>query len=168
MSPLSFLKNVVLAVTGDTEPHEMAAAVALGMMIALVPKGNLIAQVLILLAFLLDVNTALTGLAAIVLWAVTPLSDLVADRIGYALLVQAHGLKPLWTWLYNMPLAPWTAFNNTLVLGSFVLGLFLYIPVYFAAKRGLAWYQVHVQPHVLKWKVVQALKASGWIGGFTR
>lgn len=162
MSPLKFLRNVLLALTGQTAPTELAGAVALGMMIALIPKGNLIAQTLILLAFLLSVNTALAGASTLVFWTLTPLTDRLADPIGYALLVRAEGLKPFWTWLYNLPLLPWTAFNNTLVLGSFVLALLLYIPVYLAAKRGVAWYQATLKETVMKWKIVQLIKASSW------
>jgi uncharacterized protein (TIGR03546 family) len=168
MSPLKFLKNTLLAVTGQTAPGELAGGVALGMMIALIPKGNLLAQGLILLAFLTGVNTALAGVSAVVFLALTPLTDRIADRIGYALLVQAEGLRPFWTWLYNRPLLPWTAFNNTLVLGSFLLGLALLVPVYFAAKAGVGWYQARLNDTVMKWKVVQLIKASSffnWLYG---
>jgi uncharacterized protein (TIGR03546 family) len=168
MSPLKFLKNTLLAITGQTAPGELAGAVALGMMIALVPKGNLLAQGLILLAFLVGINTALAGVSAAVFLVATPLTDRIADRIGYALLVQAEGLRPFWAWLYNRPLLPWTAFNNTLVLGSFLLGLGLFLPVYFAAKGGIAWYQARFRDTVMKWKIVQLVKASSlynWLYG---
>lgn len=162
MSPLKFLRNVLAALTGQTDPHELAGAVALGVLIGLIPKGNLLAQGLILLAFLLGINTALAFATAAAVLLATPLTDRLADPIGYALLVQATALKPLWTALYNQPLAPWTAFNNTVVLGSFVLGLALLAPVYLLARRGIARYQAQLKDTVMKWKIVQALKGSYW------
>ena len=162
MSPLKFLRNVLEALTGATHPGELAGAAAMGMMIALIPKGNLLAQSLILITFLLNVNAAMAGVSAAVFLLITPLTDRIADPIGYALLVKAEGLRPFWTWLYNRPLLPWTAFNNTLVLGSFILGLLLFLPVYVAAKRFVVWYQAVLHQKIMKWKIVQIIKASSF------
>lgn len=162
MNPLKLVRNVLLALTGQTKPTELAGAVALGMMIAIIPKGNLIAQSLILLAFLLGINTALALAVAALFLLATPLTDRLADPIGYALLVKAEALRPAWTWLYNRPLLPWTAFNNTVVLGSTVLALLLYMPVYLAAKKLIEAYRERVVAVVSKWRVVQLVKASYW------
>lgn len=162
MSPLKFVRNLLVALTGNTKPTELAGAVALGMMIGIIPKGNLIAQLLIILAFLLGINTALAFATAAFFLLFSPLFDRLADPIGYALLVNMEGLNPFWTWLYNRPLLPWTAFNNTVVLGAFVLGLVLYLPVYFAAKRGIILYRETVMATINKWRIVQLIKASYW------
>lgn len=159
MSPIKFLRNVLVALTGQTAPSELAGAVAMGMVLALIPKANLIAQVLVLLLFLMKVNFALAAASTALLLPLTPLTDRLADRIGWALLTNG-GLQGLWTALYNKPLMPWTSFNETLVLGNLVLGLLLYVPVYLLAKRGVAWYQARLKDTVMKWKVVQAMKAS--------
>lgn len=66
--------------------------------------------------------------------------DPVFDRIGSSLL-QAVSLRPLWTSWFNMPLMPYTNFNNTIVLGSVVAWLVLAVPIYFAAKYGVARYR---------------------------
>jgi uncharacterized protein (TIGR03546 family) len=162
MSPLKFIRNVIAALTAATDPKELAGAAALGMMIAFIPKGNLLAQLLILLTFLLNVNTTMAAFSTGIFLLVTPLTDRLADPIGYLLLVRLAGLKPFWTWAYNLPLLPWTAFNNTLVLGNFLLALALFIPVFFIAKAVVIWYQTQVHERVLKWKVVQAIKASSF------
>ena len=159
MSPLKFLRNVIVALTGQTAPSELAGAVAMGMLIAFVPKANLIAQILFLLLILMKVNFALAAASTAVFLPLTPLTDRIADKIGYALLTQ-DGLQGLWTALYNQPIVPWTNFNNTLVIGNLVLGLLLYIPMYLLAKRGVAWYQATLSEKVLKWKIVKAVKAS--------
>ncbi len=66
--------------------------------------------------------------------------DPVFDRIGSSLL-QAVSLRPLWTTRFNMPLMPYTNFNNAIVLGSVVAWLVLAVPIYFAAKYGVARYR---------------------------
>ena len=61
------------------------------------------------------------------------LLDPVFHRIGASLL-QAPSLRPLWTAMYNTPLVPYTNFNNTVVLGSFVGWLVLAVPIFFGAQ----------------------------------
>lgn len=159
---MTFIRSVITALTGRAAPSQLAAAVAMGMLLALLPKGNLIAQSLIVLIFLLKVNVPLAAVSTAVFMLLTPLTDRLADPIGYGLLT-AGGLRPLWTWLYNRPALPWTAFNNTLVLGNLTLGLILYIPTYLAAKRGVAWYQARLRETIMRWKIVQVIKASAFI-----
>jgi len=160
MTPMKFVRNVLVALTGQTAPSELAGAVAMGMLIALIPKGNLLAHLLVLSLFLMRVNFALAAASTALFLLVTPLTDRLADALGYLLLVRAETLKPLWTWLYNRPLLPWTGFNNTLVLGNLVLGLALYVPLYLLVKKGIALYQARLKDTVLKWKVVQMVKTS--------
>lgn len=163
MSPLKFFRNVLTALSSRTSPSELASAAAMGMMVGLVPKGNLLGQLLFFSLFVLGVNFPLAMASAALFLLAAPWTDLLADKIGYALLVQASSLEPFWTWLYNRPFLPWTSFNNTLVLGNFFLSLALYLPVYFLAKKAVLWYQAHLKETVLKWKIVQAVKASAFI-----
>lgn len=158
---ITFIRSVIVALTGRAAPSQLATAAAMGMCLALLPKGNLVAQLLIILIFLMKVNVPLAAVSTAVFMLLTPLTDRLADPIGYALLT-ADGLRPLWTWLYNRPLLPWTAFNNTLVMGNLIVGLVLYVPTYHLAKRGVAWYQARLRQTVMKWKIVQVVKASAF------
>lgn len=110
-------------------PRQLALGFALGMLIGLVPKGNLTAAALTVVFLGTRVNLG-TGLAGAVLFSwIGMLTDPLTHRIGAALLTQAS-LEPMWAWLYQLPLAPWTALNNTVVLGSLLLGLWLFYPVF--------------------------------------
>jgi uncharacterized protein (TIGR03546 family) len=60
-----------------------------------------------------------------------------------------------------MPLVPYTRFNNTIVLGSLVIGFLLLVPNYFLGKKLLVSYRTRFRPHVQRLKVVQVFKASG-------
>lgn len=168
MSPLRFIRNVLVALSGRTSPSELAGSAAMGMLVGLVPKGNLLGQLLFFSLFILGVNFPIAMASAALFLLASPLTDILADKLGYGLLVQASFLEPFWTWLYNRPVLPWTSFNNTLVLGNFVLGLALYLPVYFLSKKGVLWYQARLRETVLKWKIVQLVKASAfvrWLNG---
>jgi uncharacterized protein (TIGR03546 family) len=77
------------------------------------------------------------------------------------LLAKIPALKPLWTSLYNMPVVPYTRFNNTIVLGSFAIGFLLLVPNYLLGKKLLVSYRTNWRPHVQRFKIVQMFKASG-------
>lgn len=170
MNPLRVLKDLVLAFHGGDDPRHWAAGFALGAALGLVPKGNLFAVAFILVFFALRLNK---GAALLSATAFTPLGWLVdgpAHGIGLALL-KADALRGLWTALYDLPVVPLTRFNNTVVLGNLVLGLVLYVPLYFAGLKFIAWYREHMAAKVEKLKLVQALKGMSlfttyreWLG----
>lgn len=157
MNPLRLLKDMAAALHGGSDPRHLAAGFALGAMLGLVPKGNLFAVIFLLLFFALRLNKGLALLAAAFFTPLGWLADAPAHKIGLALL-KAPALASLWTALYDMPIVPLTRFNNTVVLGSLVIGLVLFAPLYFFFIRFVAWYNANLAAKVEKLKVVQWLK----------
>jgi uncharacterized protein (TIGR03546 family) len=130
------LKLLVKSMRDLNSPRRIAAGVALGMMIGLVPKDNLTAVALGILLFALRVNLAAGSLSALAFLWVGLVFEPILDRIGFALLTWPV-LEPVWSSLYRQPLVPWTDLNNTLVMGGLVLGLILCYPVYHVSSRCL-------------------------------
>src|SRR5476651_1276880 len=58
------LRTVIAALLAGDSPRQLAAGFAIGMVLGLVPKGNLIALSLCVLVFSLRVNTSLALVAA--------------------------------------------------------------------------------------------------------
>lgn len=125
--------------TNDS-PRQIACGIALGVVLGLTPKGNLLAVLVATLLLALRVNPQAGMLSALLVSFVTPWCDPLADVIGQSLLASPR-LHPLWTRLYNIPLVPWSGFNNTLVLGSFTLGWLLFYPTYRASLPAVARWQ---------------------------
>ena len=133
------LRRAIHALFAHDTPHQLALGFALGMMLGLMPKGNLIALSMCVLLFSLRVNAGL-GFAAVVLfsWA-GPLVDPFADKLGLAVL-SADSLQGSYAAVFQLPLGPWLGFQNTVVTGSLLVGLYLAYPVYwtmFVACRSL-------------------------------
>ena len=127
LKPLRFLAK---ALAGLDSPRQLAAGLALGFAVGLVPKTSLLAQLGLIVLCAVQVNLAAAyGAAALASLASLP-ADPLAHQVGQALLVKAAFLRPLWTALYNMPVVPWTDFNNTVTLGWAVLGAALVYPLY--------------------------------------
>lgn len=135
MNPLSLLAALARTLQGGQDPRHLAAGFALGAAWGLVPKGNLLSVVFLLLFFFFRVDKPVALVTAFLFSLVGWLVDPAAHALGYALLVKAAFLKPLWTALYGLPIVPLTKFNNTVVLGNLVIGLVLFAPLYILGKR---------------------------------
>ena len=124
--PLRVVANLF---TAAGTPRQLALGFALGMLIGLVPKGNLTAAALMVILLGSRVNLGTGTVAAAVFSWVGMLVDPLTHRIGEGLL-RHPSLEPTWAYLYDLPLMPWTGFHNTVVLGSLLLGLWLFYPAY--------------------------------------
>jgi uncharacterized protein (TIGR03546 family) len=87
------------------------------------------------------------------------LFDPLFHAIGLSLL-RSQSLRPLWTDVFNTPLVPYTNFNNTVVLGSVVGWLVLAVPIFFAARYGVARYRATIGERVRQSKFYKAITAS--------
>ena len=161
MNPLSLLRQFISGLTSDTEPGQIGWGIAFGFLIGLLPKATLTAQLLLVLLMALRINIPLALITVLLMAFVNPLMDKLTDPVGYYLLTSS-ALYPLWTKLYNMPVIPWTGFNNTVLLGGLVVGLILMFPVYLAGKRFGTYYNGKLKDKVMASKFVKGLKAS-WL-----
>jgi len=158
---IKFIAKIFSLLNSEVSSREIAAGCAFGVFLGFVPAGGL-TLLLMLVALIINFNLAAVFLAAAILKLISYATDPLANAIGYQLLVQVPSLKPFWTTLYNLPAVPYTKFNNTLVLGSFVISLLLVIPAYFLAKAGVNIYRARLQARFQKFKIVQIIKASSF------
>ena len=123
------VRSILLA---QDSPRRLALGCALGMVLGLLPKGNLLAVGISTVILATRVNLGTAMLAAAVFSLVGAFLDPLTHPMGWSLL-NWDTLEPTWTFLYGLPLAPWTSFNNTVVLGSLVAGLLMAYPTYWAS-----------------------------------
>jgi uncharacterized protein (TIGR03546 family) len=127
------LRKVCRALVASNAPGQLAAGFTLGMMIGLVPKGNLIALSLCVLLFSIRCNKGLGLVAAIAFTFVGPWTDPFAHRLGLAAL-NFQPLEAMYASVFNLPLGPWLGLNNTVVVGSLVMGLYAAYPVFWFTR----------------------------------
>jgi uncharacterized protein (TIGR03546 family) len=118
----------------ENTAKQVAWGIALGVLIGFVPKGNLLAIGLAAILFSLRVNllSALVTMAACS--AVGMLLDPFFDHMGRTILTIIP-LQGLFARIYQWPFVPWTAFNNTVVMGAFFVGILQLYPTYRIARR---------------------------------
>jgi uncharacterized protein (TIGR03546 family) len=156
---LKLLQSLFKTLHSEGTPGQVAAGIMLGAGIGLTPLMS--AHNLVLFAAIALLNVSFGG-GMLGLALFTPVGfvlDPLFDRIGLALLT-APGLKGLWTAWYNIPLLPYTNFNNSVTLGSFVFWLGSTVPLYFLAKWAIARYRATYGQKVMNSKLMKGLKAS--------
>jgi uncharacterized protein (TIGR03546 family) len=129
----SILRRTIQRLIGGSTPRQLAASFTLGMILGLVPKGNLIAVSLCAMLFALRVNKGLAVAAAILFSLVSPWIDSFTHKLG-AIVLTIESLQPVYAWLYALPLGPWLGFHNTVVTGSLLVGVYLAYPAYCLAN----------------------------------
>lgn len=157
---LKLLQSLLKTLHSDGTPAQVAAGLALGAALGLTPLMNV--HNLVIVALILVLNVSIGG--AMLGWALfLPLGfllDPLFDRIGRQLLLDTPALTPLWTTWFNSPVLPYTNFNNTIVLGSLVAWLALWLPIFFAARYAVTRYRATLGERVRQSRFYQAVTAS--------
>jgi len=119
---------------GESSWKCSALAVAVGMMIGLLPKENLLVIFFALLLVLIP-GRLIYAIASVVGFTLISIPlDPIADRIGTRLLDNS-AIQSLGSALYTLPLGAWTMLNNTVILGHLFIGCILFFPVYFLSAQ---------------------------------
>jgi uncharacterized protein (TIGR03546 family) len=153
-----FIREVLKILQADISPNQIAFGFALGLFLGLVP-GLVLKCMFFLLIMILRVNVGAVFLGAAIFAVFNFFVDPISDRIGFYILNIDVAL-PFYTFLYDMPIIPFTKFNNTVVMGNFVLSLVLFVPVVFLSKKFILHYRKHCREKVAKWRIVKIFTAG--------
>jgi uncharacterized protein (TIGR03546 family) len=165
---LQIVKSFIQVLRSGQTPRQIAGGFALGAIIGLMPFFTLQGLCLWFVILVLDVNLSAALLAVTLFSLVAYIFDPLFHALGFFLLVDSSFLHGLWTALYNAPVAPLTRFNNTIVLGSFVAGFLLFLPVYLGMYRFVLAYRTHLHTKVERLKVYQVISQSGLVKWYNR
>lgn len=158
--PIRTLQKIIKVLNDKTNPAEIALGAAMGSWIGLMPGFNLTTALLFAVLCLLNANLSMAILFIGFFKAIAYLADPWIHSLGFYFLTSIPALKPVWTQLYNVPFVPFSRFNNTIVMGSFLLGLLLSPVLFFAVKHGVIFYRAKVQSQLARFKFFQLLKAN--------
>jgi uncharacterized protein (TIGR03546 family) len=165
---LKIIRDFIKILRAGQTPRQIAGGFALGAIVGLSSSLTLQGVFIWFIIFVLDVNLAAALLSFTLFSLFAYLLDPLFHRLGYVLLVDIDALKGMWTSLYNAPIAPLTRFYNTVVLGSFVSALILFVPIYMGMKRFVLVYRSHVEARVEKWKIYKIVHRSLLVRWYTK
>lgn len=154
---ISLIAKLVAALNANSRPAEVAAAASFGLLLALIPGGNLLWFAILVVVFLLKVHLASALLIMALGKLIVPLADPLISRLGLFILNQ-EALLPLFTQMINTPVLPFTAFNNSLVAGGLAAGLLLWIPVFLLFIPLVNLYRNTLRPRLAENRIVKAFQ----------
>jgi len=143
-------------ISAINSPHELALGVAFGVVIGLMPKDSAIPWAIGLL-FLLSRGNLLCGIAAaIAVSAISPMLDVFFDRMGENVLTMGFMHSTFESWMEISWMA-WTRFNNTVVAGSFAVGLVACLPVYLLSQVFFRVWGIAVIERIMESRLIRLL-----------
>ncbi len=155
---LRLARQFAQALVANDSPRQVAWGFVLGMLIGLVPKGNLTVILFGVMLLGLRVNKP-AGLMGIGVFTFLGLFlDSFAHNLGSAVLA-SDLLRTTHTELYQTAISPLLGLNNTVVLGQLLIGLYLIYPVYVVSTHFAVKVQAPLRAWLLRYKAVR------WISG---
>ena len=148
----------------DTGTNQLSAGLALGVVLGFAPFFSLQGFFVILIIFFFRVQLGAAFLSAFFFKFVAFLMDPLSDQLGRAIL-ENPSLRPLFIQLYNMPILPYTRFNDSIIMGSAAVSFGLVIPLFFVFKILILKYREIVVRRYQQskfWKVWSATSFYKW------
>jgi uncharacterized protein (TIGR03546 family) len=153
---LKAIAKLILALNGNVKKDEIAAGFAWGLLLGLIPAGNIFWIALFLISFFFRHNHGAKIFSMAVVKLLSPIIVYQIDAFGWQIL-HIDALLPFFTALYNTPFVPFTKFNNTLVMGGLISGVILWLPVFFIFMALIPLYRNHVAVRVRNSKLVKTI-----------
>jgi uncharacterized protein (TIGR03546 family) len=157
---LKLLQSLIKTLHSEGSPAQIALGFALGTSLGLTPLVSAHNLFVLFLLTILNVSFA----AGLLGWAVAVpvgfLLDPLFDRIGHQLLLETPSLRPLWTALDNTPVLALANFDNTVMVGSVVGWLGLFVPIAVLARIGVLHYRATLGERIRRSPAYRAIAAS--------
>lgn len=162
---LKQLFSFIQLLNSDQGLNSIAFGLAFGVILGFSPFLSLQTFIVLFICFAFRVQLGAAFVSAFFFKFVAFLIDPLADRLGQALL-ETPSLVPTWTALYNMPLVPYTRFNNSIVMGSGAIGFILVVPLFFVFRSLIEKYRATFVARFKQtkfWKVIESTKLYQWV-----
>jgi uncharacterized protein (TIGR03546 family) len=148
----------------DTGTISLAAGMTCGFILGMTPSLSLHSLLIFLILFFFRIQIGAALLTAFFFKFVAFLLDPIFHSVGSKVL-EMESLQGIFTTLYNMPIIPYTRFNNSVVMGSavitFILSPFVFLlSQYFIVKYREIFVARFKETKI--WKAVQATKFYQW------
>ena len=153
------LAKLLQVLNSETAPGQISLGICLGMVVGFTPFFTLHNVLVLLLVLVFRVNVSAFLLGVALFSALAYLLDPLFHQLGLAVL-HAEDLQDLWTDFYNTAIGRLEHFNNTVVLGSFIVALLLFVPLLLLINLLITHYRTHVPSWFKNSRLVTMFKAS--------
>ena len=155
----------------NSEKGEKSIAVgfACGLILGFAPVFSLQTLLVIFVILLFRVQAGAAFASAFFFAFIAWVLDPVFDSVG-SVILEMDVFSGIFTTLYNMPIIPFTKFNNSIVMGAGIVSIILSPFIYVISKKMIVKYRVTVVKRLEKtkfWKAVKATSFYKWYAKYT-
>lgn len=161
---LKQLFSFIKLLNSDTGNISLAMGMTCGFILGMTPVLSLHSLLIFLIIFFFRIQLGAALVTAFFFKFVAFLLDPVFHFVGSKVL-EMESLSGVFTTLYNMPIVPYTRFNNSIVMGSAVVTFTLSPFVFIASQSMIIKYRETVLARFKDtkfWKAVEATKFYQW------
>lgn len=145
----------------DKGTNQIAAGITCGFILGMSPVLSLQALLVFVLMFFFRIQIGAAFLFAAIFKGVAFLLDPAFHELG-SIILEIPSLAPTYTQMYNMPLVPFTRFNNSIVMGAGVFAIVMSPIIFLAGKVFVNSYRDQVVARFEKTRLWQGIKASSF------
>lgn len=156
---LRTLAKLLQVLNSETAPGQITLGLAFGMVMGFTPFLTLHNVLVLLLVLVLRVNLSAFFLGLALFSALAFVLDPLFHSLGLQVL-NLEALQPLFTDFYNTAWGRLERFNNTVVMGGFIVALAMFVPVLLLGNMLVRRYRAHVPAWFKSNRIVAALKGS--------
>lgn len=149
-------KNIIAffkSLNSNRHPGEIAHAVCIGLILGFLPKDNAFWYILTVFFLFMRINRGSLLIFTFLFALLAPSFDDIFHNIGYDILTNEK-LIPIFAKLLEIPFVAFTKFNNSIVMGAFVISIACYIPLYFISRIFIKYWRAFIAPAVRKTKII--------------
>lgn len=161
---LKQLFSFIKLLNSDTGNISLAMGMTCGFILGMTPVLSLHSLLVFLIIFFFRIQLGAALVSAFFFKFIAFLLDPLFHSVG-SMVLEVEALKGFFTTLYNMPIIPFTRFNNSIVMGSAVVTFALSPFVFIASQYFIIKYRETVVARFKNtkfWKAVEATKIYQW------
>jgi uncharacterized protein (TIGR03546 family) len=164
---LKIIKKIFNLLNSQADPTQIVIGVILAMFIALLSPSFFNVLIIFLLALLLNCNFGIFFICAGIFKILTIVIDPVGDILGRWILTLDF-LLPLWKTVSEIPVLTLTDFNNTIIMGDFIIGIILTPVIWILTMKIIEYYRKNIRDKIIKFKIIQILTGVDILEGMKK
>lgn len=156
---ITTIAKILKVLNSETDPAQIGLAVSLSLITGLTPILSIHNLAVLFLVLVMRVNISIFIVGTGIFSGISYILDPVFHKTGLVLLTTGP-LEGFWTILYNSTLWRIERFNNSIVMGSLVVSITLFIPAFIFSMFIVRQYREHILERVRKTRIMQMITAS--------
>lgn len=161
---LKQLFGLLKLLNSDTGSNQIATGIAAGFVLGMTPFFSLQSILIFFCIFIFRIQIGAVFLSAFFFKFIAYLLDPAFHAVGSQAL-ELTALQGFYTYLFNLPIIPFTRFNNTVVMGSGLVSIALTPLIFLISKSLIIRYRILVVSKLKQtkfWKAMAATSIYKW------